>query len=91
MNTAICSANTYVKMALDCSFVAQGTTVSLITATNLLIERCSKKEDCTSCDTSANCENVREIPVSSIDYLNPTMLNPFYNNESMNCVLIKGV
>ncbi|XP_075162616.1 uncharacterized protein LOC142235239 [Haematobia irritans] len=93
LDAANCVGDTFVKMALDCSFVAQSTTIALITATNVLIDRCAKGfSECVPCERKLPCENVREIPASMIDYTNQTMTNLFYNsNETISCMTINIV
>ncbi|XP_073820319.1 uncharacterized protein [Musca autumnalis] len=91
MNSAQCSADTYIKMALDCSYVAQTTVVSLITATNVFIDRCAKNVDCVPCE-GFQCENVYNIPPNAVDYTNQTMVNPFYGiNQTLSCLMINVV
>uniref|UniRef100_A0A1I8NKZ7 Protein TsetseEP domain-containing protein n=1 Tax=Musca domestica TaxID=7370 RepID=A0A1I8NKZ7_MUSDO len=91
LNSAKCSADTYIKMALDCSYVAQTTVVSLITATNVFIDRCTKNIDCMPCE-GFQCENVYNLPTNAIDYASQTMVNPFYgNNQTLSCLMINIV
>lgn len=83
MDSAECSAKANIKRALDCSFIAQNSTISLIAEANTLINNCLLRVDeckpCTKYDYS--CPDVYNMDYSEVDYKNRTMLNPFYGRE----------
>lgn len=88
MDTAKCSANSFVKTALDCSFTVQGDTLSLISGTNAQIDQCVQGLDCATC-TGYYCANVERISSSSVNPKNQTMTNPFYGrNETLSCLML---
>ncbi|KAM7361097.1 uncharacterized protein ACRADG_009827 [Cochliomyia hominivorax] len=90
MDAAYCSANANIKRALDCSFIAQNRTISLMAEANTLINKClSGQDDCGKCNTDFSCPNAYVMDYKEIDYKNETMRNPFYGSDYLkDCLTI---
>ncbi|XP_065357658.1 uncharacterized protein LOC135951848 [Calliphora vicina] len=89
MDAAICSSNAHIKRALDCSFIVQNRTISLIAEANTLINKCMLGEDvCKPCNPGFNCPYVYYLHHSQVDYKNKTMLNPFYGRDRKDCLVL---
>lgn len=88
MDVAKCSANSYIKTVLDCSFTAQSNVVTLISRANTLFDGCVKGADCLS-NAGGYCENVLRIASYVVNVTEPIMPNPFYgDNETPKCLLL---
>ncbi|XP_065371317.1 uncharacterized protein LOC135963410 isoform X1 [Calliphora vicina] len=90
MDAAYCSSNANVKRALDCSFIVQNRTISLIAEANALINKCLLGgDDCKPCNDGFTCPDVYNIPYYEIDYRNATMRNPFFGREFLkDCLML---
>lgn len=90
MDSAFCSANANVKRALDCSFIVQNRTISLIAEANTLINKCLLgQDDCGKCNQGFTCPNAYNISYYDVDYKNETMRNPFYHSEYLkDCLML---
>ncbi|XP_023302500.2 uncharacterized protein LOC111684544 [Lucilia cuprina] len=86
IESAQCSANTFIKKAIDCSFLAQNRTLSLVAEANTLINKCLENLN----NSEDFCSDVFYMRQAHVDHKNFSMTNPFYGrNESINCLLIK--
>ncbi|XP_013115469.1 uncharacterized protein LOC106093042 [Stomoxys calcitrans] len=88
MAAASCSADGYVKTALDCSFTAQSQAQADIAGTKTHINSCVKGLDCAP-TSGYHCQYSETIPASSVNSTNATMPNPFYGrNETYACLML---
>ncbi|XP_075147013.1 uncharacterized protein LOC142221227 [Haematobia irritans] len=86
MDVAKCSADGYVKSALDCSYSAQNDALTMISGTNTIINNCIQG---IASSTGYYCDYVERIPSSSVNSTNQTMPNPFYGrNETLGCLML---
>ncbi|KAM7361452.1 uncharacterized protein ACRADG_012035 [Cochliomyia hominivorax] len=86
IETSQCTANTHIKKAIDCSFLAQNRTLSLIAEANTLINKCMENLN----NSEDFCSDVFYMKQANVDPKNFSMTNPFYGrNTTNNCLLIK--
>ncbi|XP_073820180.1 uncharacterized protein [Musca autumnalis] len=95
LQTAKGSANSYVKIAHECSFAVQNSTISNIQRSTDLIGHClngwDENSKCIN-QTGYYCEQVHRMPSYLIDFSNLTMLNPFYGQkQSGDCLMLNIV
>ncbi|XP_065357648.1 uncharacterized protein LOC135951837 [Calliphora vicina] len=92
MDAASCSSNAHIKRALDCSFIVQNRTISLIAEANTLINKCLLDDNvCKTCNDRFTCSDIYNIPSNEVDYKNATMRNPFFGREYLNDCLILNI
>lgn len=86
IETSQCTATNHIKKAIDCSFLAQNRTLSLIAEANTLINKCLENLN----SSEDFCSDVFYMKQSNVDPKNFSMTNPFYGrNNSISCLLIK--
>uniref|UniRef100_A0A1I8MGM6 Protein TsetseEP domain-containing protein n=1 Tax=Musca domestica TaxID=7370 RepID=A0A1I8MGM6_MUSDO len=91
LQTALGSAEYYIKIAHECSFRVANTSVSNIQRANDLIDHCLNGWDENSKCIAKGfyCEQVQRMPNYLIDRSNRTMPNPFYGQkETGNCLML---
>ncbi|XP_037816590.1 uncharacterized protein LOC119606978 [Lucilia sericata] len=93
MDAAQCSGNVNIKQALDCSYTTETRTLSALTETNTLVNKCIEgQEECKSCNQSSayTCSDVGYMYRSEISYTSHVMNNPFYRRYDVtNCLMLK--